>query len=102
MRTAICLDDLELSGQIRLPALRTEGAVQPAERLRWRMVADGPVKVLQVMPERDGALPQEPSEPGASSSTSTRNAEDDRVVRGGLLHSTFTRWLGEVGALNLP
>ena len=44
---AVCLDNLQSSGSLHVPPTR-DG--QPAETLRYRMVADGPVRVLQVLP----------------------------------------------------
>ena len=45
--TSVRLDDLAASGAVHVPP-SSDGA--PADTLRYRMVADGPVKVLQLLP----------------------------------------------------
>ena len=62
----ICLDDLQLERTIHLPA--------SGEIVRYRTAADGPIKVLQLLPVRDGVLPR--SLPGTLSAS---HADDGRV-----------------------
>ena len=49
----ICLDNLQLQGVITLPHAAGDSA-QHAERLRYRMLTDGPTKVLLLLPLADG------------------------------------------------
>ena len=45
VRVPVCLDDLQLEGQLLLPPS------DDPERLKFRTAADGPIKVLQVLPD---------------------------------------------------
>ncbi|KOO28183.1 vacuolar protein sorting-associated protein vps13 [Chrysochromulina tobinii] len=50
----------------------------PGERLRYRMVRDGPIKVLQVLPARDGVLP---TTAAAAAGGAAGDVDDTRVRR---------------------
>ena len=61
------------------PPGAAEGSPTPSgERLRYRMVRDGPIKVLQVLPARDGVLP---TTAAAAAGGAAGDVDDTRVRR---------------------